>query len=383
MVKFTKGYKYRIYPNNEQKRFLAQSFGCARFVYNYFLAESKKAYENKEDYSLNRYEMVKRLPFLKIEYPWLNNVSSISLQQSVLDLARTYTNFFNNVKKGVNPGFPKFKKRNSRNSIRLTKRYFDIREGKLWIGRLDSLIKIKLHRDLPSIPSSCVVSQNPDGRYYVSFVCEYKGERTQGKDIIGIDVGLNDFLVTSIGTKIPNPKYLTKSENKLAKLQRSLSRKKKDSNNWNKARLRVAKLHAKIRDQRNDFLHNVSRKLVSENQGIVIESLNVKGMVCNKRLSKAISDVSWSKFFEYIKYKANESLGGCKVREAPLFYASTQLCSDCGTKSETKLKLHVRKWECPQCGSIHDRDVNAAKNLVKWIIEDSGISGLYNWVVST
>lgn len=366
MSQYKRGYRCRIYPNNNQKRFLAQSFGCVRFVYNHFLRESIDSYKNGEEYGVSGMDFGKRLVPLKMEYPWLYNVSSQITKEALRDLGTAYTNFFRNIKKGRSPGFPRFKKKSSRNSFRLPRNYFDIRGGKLCMGRLNSTIRMKLDRDLPSEPSSCTISQDPCGRYYASFVCERESIETTGIGSVGVDVGLTDFITLSTGEKIESPKYLIKSERKLRRLQRGLSRKQKDSSNWNKVRIKVARQYAKIRNQRNDFLHKLTRRMVNENQVIVIETLNVKGMVRNRHLSKAISDASWSKFFEYLKYKAEESLGNCKVIQIPMFYASTQICSNCDEKSEVRLKLHIRKWECPNCGSIHDRDVNAAKNILKY-----------------
>ena len=365
-TKYVKGFKFRIYPKSEHLDLLARSFGHTRFVYNQLLAKSIEDYKQfKENNALPKpkvsgYDFVKQLPGLKVEYPWLNEVSSIALQQKALNLGEAFSNFFKNLKKGK-LGYPRFKKKSSRQSFRLVKNSFQIKDNKLYIAKSKDPIKVKWSRDLPSIPSSCVISKDPDGKYYVSFICEYDPQLTNGSGQIGIDLGLTDFAVISDGERIENLKFLVNSLKRLKKLQQNLSRKIKGSSNRNKARIKVAKQHKKITNQRNDFLHKLSKRLVNENQVISVESLSVAGMLKNHHLARSISDVSWSRFLQFLIYKAKES-HRCSILMMHPFYPSSKLCSKCSTKY-TDLKLSERKWTCVNCNTVHDRDLNASINI--------------------
>ena len=360
-----KSFRYRIYPNEEQKDFLQKTFGCRRFIYNYLLnknIEQMKLFkegsvENKP--TINEFKMNNLLPKIKEEFEWLSEVSSVVLQQSIKDLSSAFHFFFKR------NGFPQFKSKFGRQSFRLVDRYFNATENSLYIAKCKTPIKIIFDRELPSKPSSLTVIKETDGKYYVSFVCEYIPQIINGSGMIGIDLGLKDFATFSNGDKIKNSKFLQKSEKKLKKLQKTLSKKQKGSNNRNKARLKVAKLHSKIKNQKNDFLHKLSRKLVNENQVIAIESLNIKGMLKNHKLAKAISSVSWNRFISFLRYKTIES-NWCILVEVDRWFSSTQTCSFCEYRNSGKgrLKLNQRLWVCPSCDTSHDRDTNAAQNIL-------------------
>lgn len=368
-----KSFKYRIYPNAFQIISLEKTFGCKRFIWNSLLAnniEQMRLYKEgliTEKPKVSQYSLVNEIMSLKVIHPWLYEVSAVALQQAAIDLSQSFSYFFKL------KGFPQFKNKRNRLSFRLVGFGFNIKSNKLQIGKCDSLIKVKWHKELPSEPSSVTIIKEPDGKYYASFVCECDPILTNGQKQIGIDLGLKDFCSFSTGEKISNPKFLEKAEKKLKKLQRSLSKKVKGSNNKNKARLKVAKQHSKIKNQRNDFLHKLSRQLVNENQVIAIESLNIKGMKRNSNLSKSISSVSWGRFIELLSYKAYES-HWCTIIKIDPWFASTQICSHCQYKNtgENKLKLSVRQWNCPQCHTTHDRDTNAAQNILNKGLECFG-----------
>jgi putative transposase len=362
----TRGYRYRIYPNKEQTEFLNRSLGCARFVWNQLLAKSIKAYEawkngeNQNRPNVSPIGLTYDVLPLKSEYPWLYEVSSASLNQKARDLGTAFSNFF---KAKGKIGYPKFKKKSNTTSIRLSSDAFRLKDGRFSIARCKTPIKVRWSRELPSEPSSCTISKIPSGEWYVSFICEVKSKLTDGCGQVGLDLGLTHFLTDSDGNKVENPRYFLKYQQRLAFLQRQHSRKQKGSKNREKSRLKVAKLHQRIRNARQDFLHKLSRQLVNENQVIGIETLNVKGMVRNRALAKHIADAGWSKFVDFLAYKVKESQH-CILVGVETFFPSSHICSVCDAKLDHKLSLKERKWSC-FCDAVHDRDINASLNIKK------------------
>ncbi|EKD22673.1 MAG: hypothetical protein ACD_84C00014G0004 [uncultured bacterium] len=368
---FKKGYKFEIYPNIEQKELLENTFGCCRFVWNKALDNAKKEYEfflahkdlNPSNIilkpNLSGYEFVNRLIKYKSdpETQWLNDVNSVALQQTMLHLGTAFSIFFKNRK-----GYPAFKKKHNRQSFSLMTNSFRFKGEQLFIAKSKDPLIVGFSRKLPSQPSSATISKSPTGRYYISFICEYIPTKTNGKGKIGIDLGLKDFLVTSDGIKIPNPKHLKKHEKRLKRLQQSLSKKRKGSKSRNKARIKVAKQYEVVSNCRNDFQHKLSRILVNENQVIGLEKLIVKNMVKNRKLSKAISDVAWGSFTSKLNYKAKESQN-CKLVYMDCWYPSSHICNVDHIQLDRKLSLSERTWKCPHCNTIHDRDINAAINI--------------------
>lgn len=360
-----KVYKFRLYPTGEQINLLAQHFGSCRFVYNHFLRERIDFYvenKGKEKQGLTYYDTSLMLTQFKDnpEFIWLKNVNSQSLQQSLRRLDVAYNNFFNKKAK-----FPKFKSKHKKQSFLVPQGFnIDFKEGFLHIPKFKS-IKIVLHRQIEGTMKSVNITKTPSGKYFASILCEIEKDikPKENGNQIGIDLGLKSFLVTSDGDKVKPPKFLRKSENKLKRLQQLLSRKKKGSNRRNKARLKVARIYEKITNQRNDFLHKLSYRLVSENQTIFAEDLNVKGILANHHLAKSVSDAGWSEFIRQLKYKS-EWQGVC-FGQIDRFFPSSKRCNSCGWINES-LSLKDREWTCQCCGQIVDRDFNAAQNILQF-----------------
>jgi len=355
-----KGYKFRLYPNKEQKILINKSIGCARYIYNHFLAKAKEdKYETYTKYS-------KQLTQVKKELKWLKEPDKFALQNALKDLDRAFKNFFSG-----KYDFPQFKsKKNIKNSYRTNKfirksgtTNIEIKNNKVKLPKL-AWVKFSKSQKIKGEILNVTVSRTNTEKYFISIIVEEKIEELDKKDnAIGIDLGLKKFAITSTGEKIDNPGVLKKYEKKIARLQRSLARKEKGSNNWHKTKKKLAKVNEKAANVRKDFLHELSTKLISENQTICLETLQVKNMLKNVNLAKAISDVSWSKFVEYLEYKAEWY--GRNIIKIDTFFASSQLCNHCGCKNKKVKNLSVREWECPDCGEIHDRDINASKNILK------------------
>jgi len=354
-----RAYKFRFYPTPEQELHLAKTFGCARFAYNYMLRQRTDAWFQRQE-KIGYHETSTMLTALKkeAEFAWLNEVSSVPLQQSLRHLQTAFSNFFARRKK-----YPTFKKKDGAQSAEYTTSAFKWDGKKLKIAKA-GVLNIRFSRNIPkaAIVTTVTVTKDPAGRYFVSMLCTDHVEAKQRiESKVAIDLGLTHFAVLSTGEKIANPKAFRKNEKKLAKAQRALAKKQKGSANREKAKLKVAKLHAKITDTRKDFLHKLSTRLINENQVIAIETLAVSNMQKNRKLAKAIADASWSEFVRQLEYKS--LWYGRELVGIDRWYPSSKRCSDCG-HTVKKMPLNVREWTCPECGAIHDRDINAARNVL-------------------
>ncbi len=359
MSKTKRAYRYRFYPTPQQAHNLACTFGCCRFVYNWALSTSKVSYW-KLGVKMSHNTLSQAMTVLKQEEgtAWLSEVSSVPLQQALRHLKSAYTNFFEG-----RTEYPVFKKKHGVQSATYTDNAFTLRGQTLTLAKQSEPLDIVWSRPLPdgAKPSSVTITQDKAGRYFVSILVEETiTPLAPTEKTVGIDLGLKSFFITSDGETIANPKYYARDEKKLAKAQRRLAKKKKGSKNRAKARLKVAKWHARIADTRRDFQHQVSTRLVRENQTICLETLNVKGMLKNHCLAKSISDVGWSEFVRQLEYKA--SWYARTLIKIDRWYPSSKMCSACQHVLE-ELTLDVREWACPNCGVCHDRDINAAQNI--------------------
>ena len=357
-------YRYRVYPSPGQGMMLARTFGCARVVFNDCLRLREEAHAAGE--KISDTEVQRRVVTLAKTAPeraWLGEVASVALVQACQDARRAYRNWFDSLsgkRKGRKVGHPRFRSRKDhRQSIRLTRNGFTLHGDRLYVAKVGDL-KVRWSRALPSEPSSVTVIREADGRYYASFVVEVAATPLPAITTdVGLDLGLTTLAVTSAGEMIANPRHLRRRERKLARAQRALSRKQKGSANRAKARVRVAVQHRKVREARADHQHKTALRLVRDNQAVYVEDLAVSGLARTK-LAKSVHDAGWAMLVRLLEEKAERY--GRAVFKVDRWFPSSQICSACGVKDGPK-PLNVRQWTCGNCGSEHDRDVNAARNI--------------------
>jgi putative transposase len=375
-------YNYRIYPKQSQLTPLAKAFGSSRVVWN----DAWWLYKNAERNKLDRPTKISNLVITQAkkteERSWLSEVSSVVLQQSLRDLEMAWSNYFSSLKgerKGKPVGKPKPKKKHSRQAIRFASNAFSVHSESVYLAKIGQ-VKVVFSRPLPSRPTSVTIIKDTTGRYFASFVVEIPEQiAPQTSNSCGIDLGLTHFAILSTGEKIENPRLHKKMLRRIKLANRRLAKAKKDSNRRKRRKLRLAKLHAKVKDARTDFLHKLTTRLVAENQSLAVEDLNVSGMVKNRKLSRAISDAGWSKFKTMLEVKCDKY--GRDLTIVDRWYPSSQICSCCGNRASRfavpserrrtpvrggKKELDVRQWECLFCNTTHDRDINASINLNRW-----------------
>ena len=356
-------YRYRFYPTPVQADLLARTFGCVRWVYNWGLETRERAYREHGE-TLSAYDLKKRLPALKRAEgtEWLSEVSSVPLQEAVIHLGTALDKLF-----AGRGGRPRFKSRRDQQSAAFTRRAFRYTESPdgpvLKLAKMAAPLNVRWSRVPPSDPSSVTVTRDTAGRYFVSLVCDAPARDAPEAErvAVGVDLGLSHFCTLSTGEKVENPRHLERDLAKLRRAQKALARKQKGSANREKARKRVAKIHARIKDRRADFLHKLSTRLIRENQAVCVEDLNVAGMVKNRRLARHVHQAGWGEFVRMLEYKAE--LHGRTLLKCGRFEPTSKRCSGCGTVRGA-LDLGTRRWRCGECGEDHDRDVNAAKNIM-------------------
>ena len=353
------GYKYRLYPTQNQKDYMLKIFGCVRFVSNWGLRKKNDAFYN-DKIKINQNELSRLMTLLKREKDtlWLQEVPHVVLAQALRQLDKAFVNFY---KKRAR--YPKFKNRFDKQSATYTKLNVRIKNNKIILPKMKEPIKLIWSRPLPSAFSSATIIKDTSGRYFISFTVEKKQiDLPSTKREVGIDLGIHDIIVDSNGDKSGNPKFIKQFERQLKKAQQKLAGCKKGSANRKKAKLKVAKIYTKITDTRRDFMHKLTTKLIKTNDLISMENLQVKNMIRNHCLAKAIADVSWGEIERQLTYKSE--LYGRELVKIDKFYPSSKRCSNCGFVLK-KLNLSTRKWICPECSVSHDRDKNAAKNILQ------------------
>ena len=362
-----KAFKYRIYPNREQQQKLGVQFGQARYIYNWGLAQSQDGYPGYT-------RLTKQLTMLKAseDTSWLREAHSQVLQQALKNLDRAFQNYFDR-----RAGYPHFKSKRARQSIRYPqpKLNWIVHDGRqIYLPKVGH-VRVVMHRPLAGVMKNVTVSRTKSGKYFVSIQVDVEISRPIFKGgAVGIDLGLRDFVTLSSGEKLAPPQYYRKAQQKRRRLAREVSRKKPGSHNREKARMRLARLDERIANQRSDYHHRLSRRLVEENRLIALEDLNVRGMMANSHLAKSIGDAGWSAFKDMLAYKGNWY--GCQVVKVNRWFPSSKTCAVCGAVRET-LPLRVRTWVCAECGVVHDRDVNAARNLLHQ--STVGVTGSNAW----
>ena len=363
-----KAYKFRLYPNDNQKILINKTFGCTRFIYNHFLNKCK------EEKFIKAYDMCKELKELVLDYPFLKEVDSMALRCSIFNLEDSYKNYFS--KRSAYPSFKnKFSKQSYRTncitSVYKNKKYsnieIDIKEKMIKVPKL-GLVKIRGYRNLNELTDRIInitIEKEKTNKYYVSVITQKEEEipkKITPTSIVGIDLGIKDLVVTSDGEKYPNPKEINKREKRLKRMQRKLCRQVKGSNNYNKTKEKIARVHSKIKNSRKHNIITIANKIVKEHDIIVSEKLNVKKMSSNHKLAKNILDAGFNKICELLKWKAK--LLGKYYYQVDTYYPSSKICSHCDNKTEITNDLKVRMWECENCGNTNDRDINASINIM-------------------
>lgn len=366
-MQIKRAYRFRFYPTPEQEQVLARTFGCARFAYNYMFRLRTDAFFQRQE-RIGYHETSAALTLLKKqdEYAWLNEVSCVPVQQSLRHLQVSFLNFF-----AKRAGYPSFKRKEGAQSATYAASAFKWDGQTLILAKMAEPLAIRWSRTLPKAArlTTVTVSRDTAGRYFVSLLCDDAvSAQPEAAGQVGIDLGLTHFAILSTGEKIAGPDAYRKNEARLAVLQRRLAKKQKGSKNRIKARRKVARLHARIRDARQDFLHKLSTRLISENQVIAVETLAVSNMQKSRTLAKSIGDAGWHGFVRMLEYKAGWA--GRTLIGIDKWYPSSKRCSCCGHVAN-KLPLSVREWSCPECGVRHDRDINAARNILT-----AGLAGL-------